>query len=141
MTQLSPPAAQKGAPASTKPRRRSSKSPTARALADLRDLGFTAAVVERWNPYAKVRHDLFGVIDIIAMFPDFGILGVQCTSRDNHAARRTKALAEPALRTWLECGGRFEVWSYAKQGARGERKTWQLKREELTLQMLEKGAG
>jgi hypothetical protein len=108
-------------------------SPTQRTLKQLRDLGYTAAVTERWNQYAKVRIDLFGVIDIVALFPGVGILGVQATSRSNHAARRVKALAEPALRTWLACGGRFEVWSWGKAGARGEAKRWGVKREEITL--------
>lgn len=110
-------------------------SPTQRALADLRKLGFTAAVVERWNPHAKIRQDLFGCIDIIAVFPGFGVLAVQATSGEggNHAARRAKAIAEPRLRKWIESGGRFEVWSYRKAGARETRKLWTLRRDPVVL--------
>ena len=42
-------------------------SPTQRSLKLLRDEGYTAQVVERWNPHARVRQDLFGVIDTAAM--------------------------------------------------------------------------
>lgn len=109
--------------------------PTQRALADLRKLGFTAGVVEKWNPHAHIRQDLFGCIDIVAVFPGFGVLGVQATSGEggNHAARRAKSIAEPRLRKWLEAGGRFEVWSYRKAGASGERKLWALRRDPVVL--------
>ena len=39
-------------------------SPTARSLAHLRSLGYTARVVERWNPFAKIRQDLLGAAEI-----------------------------------------------------------------------------
>jgi hypothetical protein len=90
-------------------------------------------VVERFCVYSKRRIDLFGIIDVIAARPGFGVLGVQVTSGSNHAARRTKALAEPRLRTWVGSGGRFELWSYSKKGERGKRKLWTLRREELKL--------
>lgn len=112
------------------------KSPTARSLDELKSLGFAAQVVERWNAFAKKRVDLFGVIDVVAVKPGVGVLGVQATSGTNHAARRAKALAEPRLRVWLASGGRFEVWSWEKQGARGDRKLWTLRRQEITADML-----
>ena len=40
---------------------------------------------------AKVRQDLFGVIDVVAIHPDLGIVGVQACAGGSHAARRTKA--------------------------------------------------
>lgn len=111
-------------------------SPTKRSLDDLKKLGIAAQVVEKWNSFARRRIDLFGVIDIVAMKPGIGILGVQACAGSSHAARRTKALAEPKLRTWLESGARFEIWSYAKQGDRGKAKRWTLRRQEITLQDL-----
>jgi len=111
----------------------SRSSPTQRALKDLRSLGFVAAVVERFNPHAKVRQDLFGFIDIVACFPEFGVLGVQACAGASHAARRAKILAEPRVRPWLESGGRVEVWSYRRAGAAGRRKVWTLRREEVVL--------
>ena len=40
---------------------------TAHSLAQLKRLGYSARVVERWNPFAKVRRDLFGIGDVLAM--------------------------------------------------------------------------
>jgi hypothetical protein len=107
-------------------------SPTQRTLAALRQLGFTAGVVEKFNVHARVRQDLFGCIDIVAMMPGVGIVGVQACAGPSHAARRAKSLREPRLRTWLASGGRFEIASWSKRGERGKRKTWTWRREELT---------
>lgn len=105
-------------------------TPSARTIAECRRRGWIAQNVEQTIPRTFIKRDLFSVIDIIAV-TDFGILGIQATSGTNHAARRTKALAEPRLRLWLEAGGRFEIWSWAKQGARGKRKTWTLRTEAI----------
>ena len=43
-------------------------SPTQRSLAHLKALGYQARVVEKWNPFAKVRQDLFGG-DVLALKP------------------------------------------------------------------------
>jgi hypothetical protein len=109
-------------------------SPTQRSLDALRKDGWTCAVVERWNPYAKIRQDLFGCIDILAIKPGCGTLAVQACAGASHAARREKAINEPRLIVWLAASkdNKFEVWSWAKQGARGARKLWTLRREEIT---------
>lgn len=111
-------------------------SPTARTLAALRAEEWTAQVVERWNAFARVRVDLFGCIDVLAVRPG-AILAVQATSGANVAARVAKSKALPALRTWLEAGGRFEVWGWAKRGRRGEKKVWTARRKAITLADLE----
>ncbi len=41
-------------------------SPMARCFARLRDLSYHGSVVEYWNPFAKIRQDLF-VADILAL--------------------------------------------------------------------------
>src|SRR5215475_5803217 len=41
-----------------------SASPTQRSLQHLKALDYAAKVVERWNPFVKVRQDVFGA-DII----------------------------------------------------------------------------
>jgi hypothetical protein len=89
-------------------------SPTQRSLKKLRDTGFTAQVVERWNQFARIRQDFCGCIDVIGFRPDFGILGVQATSGSNHLARVKKSSLEPRLSVWLASGGLYEVWSYRK---------------------------
>lgn len=106
-------------------------SPTARSLALLRDLGYRAKVVERWNPYAKIRQDLFGV-DILALKPGEPVLVVQATTGANHAARRTKLEEEGFTALWEGAGVTIEVWSWSKQGLRGSRKVWTVRREALS---------
>lgn len=107
-------------------------SPTQRALAELKKQGVTCQVVEKWNPYAKIRQDLFGCIDIVALMEN-SIFGIQVTSGSNHSQRILKIKAEPRLYSWLRHGGRLQVWSYSKKGKKGERKLWTLRKEEVTL--------
>ena len=115
--------------------------PTQRSLQEIRRRGWTGAVVEKWIPQTKRRLDLFGCIDILALDDKPGALGIQATSGANFASRRTKALAEPRLRHWLEHGNRFEVWGWRKLKPRGKvRATWELRTEALTLDDL-KAAG
>jgi hypothetical protein len=111
-------------------------SPTKRTLDAAREMGMTVQVVERFCHFSKRRIDLLGCIDLVAVKPGIGIIGIQACAGSSHAARRTKALAEPRLREWLESGGRFEVWSWAKQGPRGKVKRWTLRREEIKLDQL-----
>lgn len=106
-------------------------TPTARTLQAARELGFTAQVVERWNPHSKTRHDLFDCIDIVAMRPGVGIIGIQACAGASHAARVEKIRQSERMQTWMESGGLVEVWSWAKRGARGQTKKWVLRREEI----------
>lgn len=71
-------------------------TPTARTLAALRAAGWLVEVVERWNPHARIRHDLFNVADVLAVRgPD--TLAVQVTSGSNVPARVHKLKASAAL--------------------------------------------
>lgn len=106
-------------------------SPTQRTLAHCRKAQWTTQVVERWNPHARIRQDLFGCIDLLVLHG--GILGVQACAGSSHSARTKKALAEPRLKTWLLSGGRFEVWSWAKRGPRKQVKRWTLRRTSVEL--------
>jgi len=68
------------------------QSPTARSLAHLRKTCQLVQVVERWNAFTKTRHDLFGIIDILAI-RDGDTVAVQATSWNNVSAR-VKKMAE-----------------------------------------------
>ena len=105
-------------------------SPTARSLAHLRELGYRAQVVERWNPHARIRQDLFGG-DILALKPGEPVFVVQATTGANHAARREKLEAAGFITLWTQAGAVLEIWSWSKQGARGKKKTWTLRRQAL----------
>ena len=110
-------------------------SPTQLSLNHCRRHGADVVqVVERWNPHARRRVDLFGCIDIVACVPGLGILGVQATSWDNVSGRLTKSRATPQLRQWLACGGVFEVWGWGKAPGR---RTYRLRRERLTIDDLD----
>lgn len=98
-------------------------SPTARSLKYLRDLGYEAQVVERYNSFSRKRVDLFAFIDIVAI-RDGEILGVQTTSAAHTSDRLKKITAEPKSDLWLRAGGRIEVHGWAKRGPRGKRKAW-----------------
>lgn len=131
------------APAAPTKRRAKAISPTQRTLAECRKRGWVSQVVERWNPHAKVRVDLFGVIDLIAivslsptdaLVPPVagersGILAIQACAGTSHADRRTKILAEPRARQWVEAGGQLELWSWSMRGGAGARKLWTLRVE------------
>jgi hypothetical protein len=114
-------------------------SPTQRTLAECRKRGWTAQVVEKWNPHAKIRQDLFGCIDIVALTPD-GILGIQACAGASHAARAAKMRAEPKVAAWLSAGGLLTVWSWSKRGARGEVKRWTLREEVIDVEQEEQAA-
>ena len=86
---------------------------TQMTLKMLRKAGWTCAITEHWNPFAKIRQDLFGFIDILAMC-DLGetnlpaaMVAVQSTSGAHHAARKNKILSSPLGRMWLK---HSQVW-------------------------------
>jgi hypothetical protein len=105
-------------------------SPTARSLQHLRALGYRAEVVEKTIPHTFIKKDLFGA-DVLALKAGMPILVVQCTSGSNHAAHRTKLDEEGFITLWTSAGATLEIWSWTKQGPRGEKKTWTLRREVL----------
>lgn len=102
-----------------------SKSPTQRSLELVRSQGFTAAVVERWNPHARIRQDLFGCLDVLAI-GNGRIVGIQATA-SAVATRLEKIRNEPKAREWLGAGGLIEVHGWTLKGKAGKRKTYQVR--------------
>lgn len=99
-------------------------SPVQRSLRKLREEGWLAAVVERWNPHAHVRQDLFGFADLLAIRGG-ETLAVQTTTAGHVANRLEKLRGLPAVAVWLQSPARrIVVHGWAKRGARGRRKTW-----------------
>ena len=104
-----------------------SKSPTARTLERVRQLGGHVGVTERYNTFSRKRHDLFGFIDLVAIL-DGHIIGIQATSTGNINTRWYKIQEEchePAL-DWLQAGGLIEVWGWKryKKSLPDDRRTW-----------------
>jgi hypothetical protein len=116
-------------------------SPTQRTLKALRGRGFFAEVVERWNPHARIRQDLYRWVDIVAVKAGEPILGVQTTSGPNAAARIDKARGNAALSSWIRAGGRLAVFAWAKHkrrlasGGWSERPVWDLL--ELSVELVD----
>ena len=89
-------------------------TPTQRSLKHLREHGMVAAVVERWNPHAKVRQDLFGCIDILCLTPLGETVGVQATSMSNVSKRITKMSESEHIGAMRRCGWRLLVHGWGK---------------------------
>ena len=75
-------------------------TPTQRSLKILRERGWTVWRVEHWNAFAKIRQDLFGFGDILAINKDT-VLIVQTTSGSNVSARMKKIQENPIAKLWL----------------------------------------
>ena len=88
-------------------------SPTQRSLAALRAAEWLCAVVEHWNHHAKIRQDLYGFVDILAVKPG-ATLAVQTTTASNVAARVAKIRESPHLARVLAAGWRVEVHGWAR---------------------------
>lgn len=92
-------------------------SPTERTKKLYEQRGYRVEIVERWNAFAKIRQDLFGIIDLLAIRKG-EIIGLQATSLSNVAAR-IKKIAEHESTPWVrEAGIRIIVigWGKGKDG-------------------------
>jgi hypothetical protein len=106
-------------------------TPMARTHAFLKERAMLVAKTEHYNWHGRVRVDLWGFIDTLALDPAPGAvsntLAIQSTTHDHHSHRVTKILEHEntltVLRHW-----QVEVWSWGKQGPRGKKKEWTLRR-------------
>lgn len=94
-------------------------SPTERSLKHLRDAGCLAQVVERWNPHARVRVDLWGFVDILALAPDGETIAVQTTALSGVSARVKKITDHENLPRIRKAGWTLLVHGWGK-GANGK---------------------
>jgi len=113
-------------------------TPTARSLQYLRGRGYHAFVVERWNPYAKIRQDLGGFADIVAwgaprqpcpgesVWPWVGFVAIQAAVTGDLSKRAKKIAPSRPAADWIRAGGRVILIGWSLKGPRGKRKTWAL---------------
>jgi hypothetical protein len=87
-------------------------SPTQRSLKYLRDEGYLVAIVEHWQPFARIRQDLFGFIDLLAIRRD-ETLAVQVTA-SGVSSRVKKIEASPHLGRVREAGWQLHVHGWRK---------------------------
>lgn len=124
---------------------KSKTSPVQRTMRLLRQHGLVCAVVEKWNQFAGphgIRQDLFGIIDVLALDPVRGVIGVQCCAGSGFAAHKKKILEERAeeTRAWLETPGTvLELWAWRKLKVKrgGTAVRWEPRVEVITLEHLD----
>ena len=92
---------------------------TQRTLAELRKLGMTCGMVERFNSHAGkfgIRQDLFGFIDIIALDHSRGVVGVQsCGTSFSEHKKKLLTEREKEVKDWLSTPGtHLELWGWRK---------------------------
>lgn len=115
-----------------------------RTLRELRKQGRICAVVER--RIARPGHfayseDLFGIIDIIALDPERGVVGVQVCGQDfqPHVVKMLETHAQNSI-DWLETPGTaLELWGWRKlkvrkiDGKRGKAQRWTPRIKVITM--------
>ena len=89
------------------------KSPTQRSLEYLREQGYLAEVVERFNSFTKQRKDLWSWCDILAIRKD-EVLAVQVTSSSHVAERIRKIQESDTIGKVRDAGVRIEVHGWGK---------------------------
>ncbi len=115
-------------------------SPTQRTIRELKNQGRRCAIVEKFNAFVGphgVRQDLFGIIDVIALDPERGVVGVQSCGQA-FAAHERKFLEERAQECvdWLSTPGTvLELWGWrkVKLARGGKAMRWQPRIREFTL--------
>jgi aspartate/glutamate racemase len=100
-------------------------TPTQLTLRHLRANGYTAEVVEHWNSHARIRQDLFGIIDVLALC-GAETVAVQTTTAANVPARIRKIVDSPNIDAMHQAGWTVRVHGWAKVKNR-----WVLKRDEV----------
>lgn len=120
-------------------------SPTQRTLDRLRRSGLRADVVERWirnpkHPAGGVRRDLFGIVDIIALDPNRGVVGIQSTGLD-YSGHYVELVTDKraAVRDWLSVpGAAFELWGWKRRKVKrgGSAFRWEPRRFVFTKEMV-----
>lgn len=121
-----------------------SLSPTQRTLRALRQEGCRCAIVEKWNPHAGprgIRQDLWGIIDILALDPARGVVGIQACAGSGYSQHYRKLTEERAQETldWLETPGTaLYIWAWRRVKAKrgGRALVWSPRIVEITLQDL-----
>ena len=90
------------------------QSLTSRTVNALRAGGWPLVqIVEHYSTFTKRRHDLFGIIDVLAV-GKMGILCVQVTSKSNMSSRIRKIADSLSIDHIREAGIKVEVHGWHK---------------------------
>ena len=91
----------------------SKTSPLQRSKKQLEQAGYTVAIVEKWNQWAKVRQDLFGIIDLLCIKKG-ETLGVQVTTLSHKQSHIDKMEAHPNLEKLRQADWEIQLHSWRK---------------------------
>jgi hypothetical protein len=117
-------------------------TPTQRTKALLKKQSIPHGVVEKWIQYAPgdprrkfrpgERQDFMGIIDIIAVEPGVGNIGIQCCAGSGNSSHFKKLTVEKAeaSRAWLEGPNNtleIHAWRKVKKVRGGKAMIWRAK--------------
>lgn len=94
----------------------------------MKERGYKCEITEKWNPFARIRQDLFGFIDVLCL-GDGEVVGVQTTSYSNMSARVKKIREHENFILVQKSGIRIIVHGWAKRNNR-----WQVREVEVVPQ-------
>lgn len=94
-----------------------------RSMEYMREEGGIVANTEHWNPFARLRQDLFGFIDCVWLL-DGRIIGVQVVNT-KLLEHIDKIKENSASRAWMHCGGLIQIHNWKQRGPKGKKK-WEL---------------
>lgn len=113
----------------------------------LEDRGWHVDITEKWNQWAHIRQDLFGLHDLVAVRHDSsGVWGINACedngSVQGHVDKYLTGWEHPKkgpmppnkhLPVWLAAGNKFSIFGWGKRGAVGKRKVWTMRVVEFYL--------
>lgn len=88
-------------------------SPTQRSKKHLEELGYFVWITEHWNAFARIRQDLWGFADLLAL-KEGEVLAVQTTSGSNVSARVKKIAEHDNVAKVRQAGIQIHVHGWAK---------------------------
>lgn len=101
-------------------------SPTQRSLEYLREQGYHVEIVEKWNHWARIRQDLWGWCDLLALRKN-EVLAVQVTA--SAVSTRIKKIQDsPTVQFVRDAGIRIECHGWRKN-SKGE---WVIRVEDIS---------
>jgi hypothetical protein len=116
-------------------------TPTQRTIRELKNQGRKCGIVERFNSFVGphgIRQDLFGIIDIIALDPERGVIGVQACGQDfsGHYKKITIDRAQETIDWLMTPGAVLELWGWRKVKLKrgGKAMRWKPRVREIFLQ-------
>ena len=120
-------------------------TPTQRTIRELKNQGLRCAIVEKWNAHVGphgIRQDLFGIIDVIALDPSRGVVGIQCCAGSGfraHWRKITEEHAQEAMDWLMTPGTALEIWAWRKVKLKrgGKAMVWRPRVVSVTLKDLE----